>query len=229
LNPDFKYDYLYVDGDSYTVEDHYVESKDSYWFRFKEYIGAENYVNFAHHGKPNTGMIRNAHRFYLQNRDKRVFYLLGFSHIERTEKMVDKQPWKQCKNPIEQFVHVVAFKDSKDYTVNYNREFEEVKFLNDSLLFYNFLESNNQDFIFHNCSKPYRADLDLPVSKDFWKEVLTCKKFPNLFDNTYHTVPESQGIASVEGGIGKQGHHGSAGNILYSRYLVSQYKELYEN
>jgi hypothetical protein len=90
------------------------------------------------------------------------------------------------------------------------------------------LKNQNKDFIFHNCTEAFQLDLDYPLLKDFFAEVLKLKNFVNLFDNTYHLVNKRAGIIPYEGiAAMHNGHHMAEGNLEYSRFLIEQFNKLY--
>ena len=218
------YDIIYIDGDSYSTPDFCCPIADSYWYKFKNHINAIEYVNYAQPGKSNFSMIRNALRFYLQNKDKRIFFLIGFSHLYRSDFQDDKN-----QNPLnkfnfeERFIHQHIYVDKPDI-VRATYEHEVLNFMTNCLLLYNFLESKNINFILHNCSNPYIEDIYSPLLKDFWLEILNLDKIPNLLNNTYLSINELKKIKPIDfEKHGWVGHHGPEGNLEYFNFLKQHY------
>lgn len=224
------YDVLYVDGDSYTTQGLFVDVKDSYWHLMREHIGATEFVNFAQPGKSNEAMNRNVGRFRLQNRHKKVFYLIGYTHVPRISYFDNTRPNKLNKsNPAEQF-----FYDSHCYELNpafarmFHLEGEILNFSVETLYFYNFLMREGVDFMMHNCALPVTLDVDTPYSRDFSLELNKCDRLVNLSGNTMLSMCEERGIKPVDYDKYKWvGHQGAAGNRLYYEYLKGEYDKLY--
>lgn len=228
---------VYVDGDSYTTPNFCVDSKDSYWQLFGNYLNARSITNYAYAGKSNTGMIRNAMRFVLDNPDSEVFVLLGFSHLERLDYFdinfsKGHQPDIKNPNPSERGVRSCPLYSSAqpDEIIKYDREFEESIFLSQLLSAYGFFKNKNIKFIFHFCSVPLLQDNLRPLINTFLIEIKQYKEIVNLFDNTYMTLNQKLGIKPSDfNQYSWMGHHGEQGNKAYADFLINKYKEIYEN
>ena len=228
---------LYVDGDSYTTPWYYVEAQDSYWSLFGDHVNASSVVNYAYIGKSNEGIMRNATRFAIENKNTEVFFLLGFTHLERrdffaSEFRTGNAPDKKNPNPKERGVRSKkhsGIDSPKENIITYSREFEEAQFLSNLLNLYGFFKYANCKFMFHFCSKPLEHN-PLPLVNDFYLEVSNHKEIVNLFDNTYGTYNQKLNIRPADySQYGWDGHHGPEGNKAYSEFLIKKYKEIYEN
>ena len=231
---------LYVDGDSYTTPNMHVDIKDSYWSLFGNYVKISNIVNYAYPGKSNEGIFRNATRFILDNNDKELFMLLGFTHLERYDvfdrehelRILSGEPVRPLNlNPCEQGVVTKSYTQSSkesDTLVYWHREFDETKFLSNLINFSAFCQQKNVKFMLHYCSKPL-VDPKIPLSESFFSEVQRIPNIINLFDNTYQTYNQKLKIKPADyEQYGWNGHHGPAGNKAYFEFLISKYNELYK-
>lgn len=231
---------LYVDGDSYTTPNYCVDVQDSYWKLFGDYLNIDNIVNYAYSGKSNDGIFRNATRFILDNPDKELFILLGFTHLERYDvfnrerelavnagdSVVNPNP-----NPCEIGVETRSYKqESKesDVLIYWHREFDESKFLSSLINFNAFCEKHNVKFILHFCSHPL-VNPEIDLLNTFYKEIDNLPNIVNLFENTYTSYNQTLNIKPADfKEFGWVGHHGSEGNKAYAEFLINKYRELYE-
>lgn len=224
-----KYDILYVDGDSYTAPGEYVPVNDSYWKLFKDHIGAKEVVNHAQLSKSNESIFRNTLRFHLQNKGKKVFYLIGFTYLTRLSYVDTSKENKFNKhNPIEKNIHDAQYSGMPEVIKFYRKDGEQLNFYVDLILFYNYMKSTGADFILHNCASPITLDIAWSPSTAFCEEILNFDRCVNLTKNTMMSMCEEKNIKPVDFVQYKwNGHQGPEGNRLYYDYIKEQYDRLY--
>jgi hypothetical protein len=213
---------LYVDGDSYTTPDFCVREDLSYWSLFGQHVKADSIVNYAYSGKSVGGMVRSAVRFAVEHKDQDVFFLLGFSHLERFDVGFRFGSMKN-PNPAESGVSSCRFSDSRQHTIGYNSELQSANFYSNLILLGSLLDSLNFKYMFHFMPIPLKRTQS-PILTSLRNAVEKNPRIVNLFEDTYYMHGIKNNIKPVDFdqiiGDGWQGHHGWQVNELYAEYLI---------
>lgn len=226
---------MYVIGDSYSTPNCCVAVQDSYWSKFAYHISANTVINHSHIGKNNVNMFRNAVRFVLENKNQKIFVMLGltsFYRIDYYNEAITNTYNKENGNRAELYVHNYERQRTNEFdkwfVTNWSYEFLLANLLKDILTTSAFLQKYNVDYFIHNCAEAVPAENDNPLVKSFTFEVNKDQKVLNLYKDSFHAINFEKGVKPADyDQYGWHGHHGAEGNENYFHYLKQKFDEIY--
>lgn len=245
-----KYDLVYVNGDSYALgwlpKHHKI-----YGNHIADYFNSQ-FINNAIRGSSNSRIFRTSLRdlMDLKEKNKNILACISLSFISRTEIWDIDHPREHFKNTNDgDFFSIQIdttennnwfrlFPDTekkyfnflKQNTIWYNIEAETVKLLEKIILFVNWCENNNVDYIIFSPMYQDTVDFSTPFIFNFYKEIKKNKRVLDPFEfsflewclNRGHE-PVDNYKAVVNGKQYQVGHMGISGHEDFAKFLLENY------
>jgi len=245
---------LYINGDSYATENKDFPVYAEY---IAEHLGYNVYNN-AISGSCNSRIFRTSVRDLLELKQKynKILACVSLSFLTRTEIWDINHKISKFRNEKnndgdflsidpadtngghEWFKKILStntgageYKDfSRNFLINYDSEAETVKLFEKMILFVNFCENNNIDYIISSPMFQEKVDFNSPFIKVFYEEIKNNSNILDIFEFSFlewclknKHIPEDNHIAFVNKKKYQVGHLGESGHRAFGKFLIKKY------